>query len=191
MLNAQQSTEPRNRTLSPLLMTEEDRQRFHRRFDRVALGFWLGGAGVGTAGCIFGACLPNHHPVAVAVSVLWWGIYLGCLGASIGALFGLMTERHPPPPSRHRQGAGTAPVGKYNPALPAGSDDLWGRYGEDRLALWTAKSDRVTGPRCADGQRAVKYTKTSVLTSSTPRPPLPRLLADPVQRPPAAHPPQT
>jgi hypothetical protein len=37
--------------------------------------------------------MPYQHPVAVAISVLWWGIYLGCFGASVGALIGLFTER--------------------------------------------------------------------------------------------------
>jgi hypothetical protein len=37
--------------------------------------------------------MPYHHPVAVAISVLWWGVYLGCFGASVGALIGLFTER--------------------------------------------------------------------------------------------------
>jgi hypothetical protein len=36
-----------------------------------------------------GASLSYHHPVARIISVVWWGIYLGCLGASIGALPGL------------------------------------------------------------------------------------------------------
>jgi hypothetical protein len=45
------------------------------------------------AGCILGACMPYHHPVGVAVSVIWWGIYCGCLGASIGSLVGLIIKR--------------------------------------------------------------------------------------------------
>jgi hypothetical protein len=36
--------------------------------------------------------MPYRHPVAVAANVLWWGIFLGCLGASIGALLGLWKE---------------------------------------------------------------------------------------------------
>src|SRR5262249_26478241 len=95
MLNALHSTERRNPIPSPLLGRKGEGQRFHRHwFDRIAMGFWLGGVGLGMGGCILGACMPYHHPVAVAISVLWWGIYLGCLGASIGALWGLMTERH-------------------------------------------------------------------------------------------------
>jgi hypothetical protein len=59
------------------------------RFSRVTIGFWLGGVVLGVAGCVFGACMPYHHPVAVTVSGLWWGVYCGCLGASFGALAGL------------------------------------------------------------------------------------------------------
>ena len=63
------------------------------RFARRTIGFWLGGGFLGTAGCILGVCMPYQHPVAVMISVLWWGIYLGCFGARVGALIGLFTER--------------------------------------------------------------------------------------------------
>ena len=59
-----------------------------RRADRVAIGLFLGGVVLGTAGCILGACMPYRHPVGVTISILWWGIYLGCLGASFGAGIG-------------------------------------------------------------------------------------------------------
>jgi hypothetical protein len=62
------------------------------RFDRT-LGFWLGGAVLGTAGCLLGACVPYRHPVAVMANVLGWGLFLGCLGASLGVLLGLWAER--------------------------------------------------------------------------------------------------
>ena len=65
-----------------------------RRFDRVSIGFWLGGATLGTGGGILGACMPYHHAVAIAISVIWWGIYLGCFGASLGALFGMCTDKN-------------------------------------------------------------------------------------------------
>jgi hypothetical protein len=35
--------------------------------------------------------MPYTHPVAIAISMIWWGIYIGCFGASLGALFGLFT----------------------------------------------------------------------------------------------------
>ena len=65
------------------------------RFARSTIGFWLGGVLLGTGGCILGLCMPYHHPVAVVLSALWWGIYLGCFGASVGALIALFTERAP------------------------------------------------------------------------------------------------
>src|SRR5262249_24091338 len=58
---------------------------FRRRFDRVTVGFWLGAIVLGTAGLIIGARMPYRHPVAVGVSVAWWALYCGCLGASLGA----------------------------------------------------------------------------------------------------------
>jgi formyltetrahydrofolate deformylase len=64
-----------------------------RRFARVTSGFWLGGVTLGTLGAILGAAVPYQHPVAVAASALWWGIYFGCFGASVGALFGLFGDR--------------------------------------------------------------------------------------------------
>src|SRR5262245_35931161 len=57
------------------------------------------GAFLGVGGCILGSCMPYRHPVAVALSVLWWGIYLGCFGASVGALLGMWAEPTPAPPS--------------------------------------------------------------------------------------------
>jgi len=70
-----------------------------RRFNRVAIGIWLGGLTLVVAGCILGASMPYRHPVGVTISILWWGIYLGCLGASIGAgiggLVGLLWDRTP------------------------------------------------------------------------------------------------
>jgi hypothetical protein len=42
--------------------------------------------------------MPYQHPVAVTISVLWWGIYLGLFGASLGAVLGLLTGRAPAAP---------------------------------------------------------------------------------------------
>jgi hypothetical protein len=76
------------------------------RFDWVAIGFWLGALALATGGSLLGACMPYRHPVGVTMAMLWWGIYLGCLGASIGAgvggLFGLWWD--PPPASPPRTG---------------------------------------------------------------------------------------
>jgi hypothetical protein len=81
-----------------------------RRFSPVTIGFWLGGAGMGIGGCLLGALMPYRHPVAVALSVLWWGIYFGCFGASIGALVGVFADPAPTWPSQASAGAGTAPT---------------------------------------------------------------------------------
>jgi anti-anti-sigma factor len=58
-------------------------------------GFWLGVAVLGAAGGMLGALMPYHHPVARVISVLWWSIYCGSFGASVGALLGLRTDRCP------------------------------------------------------------------------------------------------
>jgi hypothetical protein len=67
--------------------------RRRRRFNPVTVGFWLGGFVLGTAGAIAGACMPYRYPAAVTISVLWWCIYFGFFGASIGALLGLWKNR--------------------------------------------------------------------------------------------------
>ena len=76
----------------------------------LTIGFWLGGGLLGPGGCILGICMPYHHPVAVVISALWWGIYLGCLGASVGALIVWLTERAPPRLSATWDGAGMVPT---------------------------------------------------------------------------------
>jgi hypothetical protein len=53
--------------------------------------------------------MPYRHPVAVTISALWWGLYLGCLGAGIGSLVGALTKRAPAAPSRVSGGAGELP----------------------------------------------------------------------------------
>jgi hypothetical protein len=73
--------------------------RFSRWFDRITIGFWLGGLALGTGGCVLGGWRYGH-PVGVAAGMLWWGIYLGSFGASLGALIGLWTDGTPKPPSR-------------------------------------------------------------------------------------------
>jgi hypothetical protein len=91
------------------------------RFAHTTIGFWVGGGLLGTGGCILGVCMPYHYPVAVVISGLWWGIYLGCLGGSVGALIGLLTERAPAASSRGSDGAGTPPRGGDSRAFPAGA----------------------------------------------------------------------
>jgi hypothetical protein len=104
---------------SPIAPRHWGRPRAGRRlrFGRTR-GFWLGGFVLGTAGCVIGFCFPYHHPVAVTVSVLWWGFYFGWLGASVGAGLGLLAERAPASPSE-----GSALLG--NPPSGADSATLW------------------------------------------------------------------
>jgi hypothetical protein len=70
-----------------------------RQFDRKNVGFWLGGLALGIVGCIFGARMANPHSIEVTISVLWWGIYFGCLGGWFGSLIGTLTRRTPDAPS--------------------------------------------------------------------------------------------
>jgi hypothetical protein len=107
MASVTRLTGPGNSPPSPVAAGNGERQRAvrphegqpgpnaRRRFDGAAVGFWLGGIALGVGGCIFGACMPYRHPVAVTISVLWWGVYFGCFGAGIGALLGLWTGRAP------------------------------------------------------------------------------------------------
>jgi hypothetical protein len=88
---------PRERALKSLVHTG--------RFSPVTIGFWLGGVGLGTGGCLLGALMPYRHPAAVVLSVLWWGLYFGCFGASVGALVGVLTDRAPPRPPVRRERA--------------------------------------------------------------------------------------
>ena len=73
------------------------------RFGR-GVGFWLGAIFLGLGGCILGGWMPYRHPVAVTTGVLWWGIYFGCFGASLGALVGLWAEQTPAPQPQEAKG---------------------------------------------------------------------------------------
>jgi hypothetical protein len=84
------------------------------RFKSAMIGFWLGGLALGTGGSILGACMPYRHPVAVTISVLWWGIYLACFGASVGALLGRCLDRTPALPTKRSDGADPRPRGTNN-----------------------------------------------------------------------------
>ena len=76
----------------------------------MTIGFWLGGVGMGTGGCLLGALMPHHCLVGVAVGVLWWGLYFGCFGASVGALAAVLTDRAPPRPPATEGGAEMVPT---------------------------------------------------------------------------------
>jgi len=144
MTSTTQPTDIRNPHAVPLTTGNWSRQRTvrpdrprpsakptRRRFNWVAIGFWLGLFALGTGGCFLGAHMSSHHPVGRAVAMFWWGIYLGCLGASIGAsvggLFGQWWNHAPASPhgagasgQRHSvqadPGAGAAAAPQSQPA---------------------------------------------------------------------------
>ena len=136
MASTGRSTDLRNSPPSPVTPSKGDWQwaihphklqpaanPFRRRLGRITIGFWLGGIALGTCGCILGACMPYSHPVAVTISVLWWGIYLGCFGASVGALSVLLAEQAPAPPPQQPDGASAPLSGADSAPLPADSRD--------------------------------------------------------------------
>jgi hypothetical protein len=86
------------------------------RFARATIGFWLGGGLLGAAGCALGVYVPYHDPVAVVISALWWGIYLGCLGGSVGALIAWFSERPSAPSRRGADGGSLPPAPATKPA---------------------------------------------------------------------------
>ena len=85
------------------------------RFDRT-VGFWLGAAVLGTAGCFIGATMPYRHPVAVTANVLWWGVFLGCLGGSVCAVAGLWAEPTRPSQAPRRHSSNRRPFVRRGPA---------------------------------------------------------------------------
>jgi len=147
MSNTPHSTDLPGPPPSSQSATKEARRRavrspnalFRRRFGRTA-GFWVGGALLGAGGCVLGGCMPYRHPVAVTISALWWGVYLGCFGAWIGALLGLWAEQTHAPPSRRSAGVGKPPSEADSVALPGGycgtligdssRDQVWSRLRE-------------------------------------------------------------
>src|SRR5262245_50483968 len=86
---------PRGALFSPEALGngEQNRPSQSPRFARATLSFWLGAVVLGTGGCILGGRMPYEHPVGVVISMLWWGIYLGCLGGSVSAVVALLSER--------------------------------------------------------------------------------------------------
>jgi hypothetical protein len=90
------------------------------RFDRT-VGFWLGAAVLGTAGCFIGAAMPYRHPVAVTANVLWWGVFLGCLGGSVCAVAGLWAEPTGPSPAPgRRHNSNWRPLVRHGPSRFSG-----------------------------------------------------------------------
>jgi hypothetical protein len=68
--------------------SESTAKVLRRRFDRDR-GALLGGVCFGVGGWFLGASMPCQHWDSVAISAIWWGIYMGCFGLSLGALLGL------------------------------------------------------------------------------------------------------
>jgi hypothetical protein len=103
---------------------------FRARIGPIAIGFWLGGIALGIGGLILGARMPYRHPVGVSLSILWWGIYLGCfgasIGASVGAWFGLRANSGPAVPSQVSHGAGELPnCYGLNSTVKKRSEETW------------------------------------------------------------------
>lgn len=122
-LSTDQQKAPSLRTTAAL----RDRDQFVRCvFDRVSIGFALGGVSLWTVGCIVGASVAYHHPVARALSVLWWGTFFGCFGASVGALVALLTERVRARPSQHGNGVARQSTGTDRLSLPDDSGSVRG-----------------------------------------------------------------
>jgi hypothetical protein len=112
MAKTRQLTDRQHRIPSSIPAGEREGQRaVDLGLDRVTLAFRLGGVILGMAGCILGAWMPYSHPVARTLSVLWWGVSLGCLGGSLGVLACVLTERAPASPSRGPAVTGRPPTG--------------------------------------------------------------------------------
>jgi hypothetical protein len=74
------------------------------------VGLMAGGVAFAMGGCILGVYMPYYHPIGVNISMLWWSIFLGIIGAYIGGCVGQLfeTEDFASPPSadasvHHRQ----------------------------------------------------------------------------------------
>ena len=109
MVSTRSLRDSRVRAPSPIPAGERQwHQAVRRECDRATLAFRLGGILLGTAGCILGAWMPYSHPVARTLSVLWWGVFLGCLGGSVCAVAGLWAEPTRPSPAPGRWHLSTA-----------------------------------------------------------------------------------
>ncbi len=119
MHNTMPSTARRSRTFALLAGGNSKRPNAARRaWFNPLVGFRVGGIVLGTAGCLLGAFIPYREPVAVAIGVLWWGVYLGSFGASVGALIALFSEGTPGPPSQRGNGFGYPGTDVTNPLFP-------------------------------------------------------------------------
>jgi hypothetical protein len=91
--------------------------------------------------------MPYRHPVAVAISALWWCIYFGCFAASVGALVGVLTDRAPPRPPARGERAGkvatelelasrAAQAGSTAVCAPGGQRGLPGHQRDPERPAW-------------------------------------------------------
>jgi hypothetical protein len=111
MSSIPRSADRRKLAAYPITACKGASKRVSRRLRfAAAIRFWLCVITFGTAGCLFGVSMAGRHPVALTMSVLWWGIYFGFFGWSISAWIGFLTERTPVPP----------PQGADGPVPPAG-----------------------------------------------------------------------
>jgi hypothetical protein len=62
--------------------------------------------------------MPYRHPVAVTMSIVWWGVYLGSFGAVIGALLGLRAEKTSASRSQEANGGWLPSTGTNRSAIP-------------------------------------------------------------------------
>ena len=112
-----------------------------RKSDR-GVGLWLGGILPGVVGgCLFGASMANRHPVAMTLSVLWWGLYFGFFGWSIAAWIAFFTEPTPVSPAQERRNTTVN--------IPGTSGQLTVR--RSRASQPTSTATSPSGPEPADG----------------------------------------
>ena len=70
----------------------DDAIRRHKA-DPITIGMLAGGLILGVIGAAVAASYSYAHSAGLVVSLIWWAIFFGALGASLGALPGLFTQR--------------------------------------------------------------------------------------------------
>jgi hypothetical protein len=111
MNREQQRQEMMAETASTESAAARDSTDFVRRSHRAAIVFRLGAVALGAVGCSLGACMPYSHPAALTISVLWWGMFLGCLGGSLTVLLCVLAERTSSSDEAYTEGS----LGNSNP----------------------------------------------------------------------------
>jgi hypothetical protein len=129
----------------------------HRRFNRI-VGFWLGGFLLEVVGCLVGSCLPHHHRLVVTIGIHWWGFYLGCFGASLGALVGMWAEGSSAPPSPRQDSGDPEGTGSVvGPVSTAVAEGVCARGDKFHLGARAA----APHPGCHDGHRAPLFRRAA------------------------------